>query len=282
MNDTLREYFSYGSFIIPLLKVKKIIEPTKVQWGNKSQYFLHYSTPNSENKTLVIYIHGGGWNNGSPSDFHFIGQKVAMEGYDCIMPGYRKSPKYHYDDIVSDVFKGISEVKKYLSKQSLVYSKIIVMGSSAGSHLGALLCFDAKLQKKYRINPDDFNGFISLAGPLCFDFPQTGTLNILLKDLFGSRDMAVWKKGEPICKLRQGQSIKTLIIQSRHDGLIGFEQAEEFYHRAMELDIPAEICDVPEKQNTHSAYSAGIFLKDRNESVTLNRVFMWIGKIVGE
>lgn len=278
MNDTLREYFSYGSFIIPLLKVKKNIAPVKVQWGNKNQYFLHYSSSSPKNDTLVIYIHGGGWNNGSPADFHFIGQKIAMEGFDCIMPGYRKAPKHHYNEIVDDVFNGYLEIKKYLAGQHNTYSKIIVMGSSAGAHLGALLCFDSKQQKKIGIDSEEFAGFIGLAGPLCFDFPQTDTLNILMKDLFASKDRAFWKRGEPISKLEFKTNAKLLIIQSRHDGLIGYEQAEAFYKRAAELGMQAEICDVPEKQNTHSAYSAGIFLKERTESLTLDKVFDWISK----
>ncbi len=278
MNDTLREYFSYGSFIIPLLKVKKIITPVKVQWGNKNQYFLHYSSPSPKNDTLVIYIHGGGWNNGSPADFHFIGQRIALEGFDCILPGYRKSPKYHYDEIVDDVFKGYLEIKKYIAGSKRTYSKIIVMGSSAGAHLGALLCFDTERQKKIGIDANEFSGLISLGGPLCFDYQQTGTLNILMKDLFASKDRAVWKRGEPISKLTTNTNTRLLLIQSRHDGLIGYEQAEAFYKQAIGLGMQAEIYDVPEKKNTHSAYSAGIFLKERIESPTRDKVFEWILK----
>lgn len=279
MNDTLREYLSYGSFILPLLKVKKQIKPKKIQWGNKHQYFLHYSSANSPGNTLVVYIHGGGWNNGSPIDFHFIGQKIALEGYDCIMPGYRKSPGHHYTEIVDDIFTGFNRIKQYLAEQNLSYSQIIVIGSSAGAHLGALLCFDTVQQNKFNIAQDTFSGFISLAGPLCFDFPQTGTLNILMKDLFGSKDKELWKIGEPVSKLQKGSHIQTLIIQSRHDGLVGFEQAQCFYDRLVQLEVPSEFADVAEKQNTHSAYSAGIFLRERKESPTLDKVFTWIETI---
>lgn len=276
MNDTLREYTSYWHFIIPLLKIKKILKPKKIQWGNKNQYFLHYSSPKSENKILIIYIHGGGWNAGSPSDFHFIGQRIALEGYNCVMLGYRKAPKYHYDDIAEDIFQGFCQVKQYLLEHKIDYSEIIVIGSSAGAHLGALLCYDSKQQKKHGIHSNTFSKFIGLGGPLCFDFPQTGTLNKLMGDLFSSKELSIWKSGEPIAKLKNGQTTKMLIIQSQHDGLIGFRQAESFYNRAVALNIPAELWDVPEKQNTHSAYSAGIFLKEQEESPTLNKMFDWI------
>lgn len=279
MNDTLREYLSYGSLIIPLLKCKKLIAPAKIQWKDRDRYVLHFSSPCKKNGTLVIYIHGGGWNSGSPSDFYFIGQRIALEGYDCIMPGYRKAPKAHFEEIAEDIFSGYCEMKKYLSDKALGYSKTVVIGSSAGAHLGALLCFDIKRQEKYGISADEFDGFISLAGPLCFDLPQTSALNTLAANMFGSKDRSVWKKGEPISKLQKGQKTKILLIQSRHDGIIGFEQAQKFRDRALEIDISAELFEVTEKRDTHSAYSAGIFLDERARSLTLDRVFEWLDRM---
>lgn len=279
MNDSLREYVSYGSFLIPLLKVKKEIQPHKVQWGNKDQYFLHYASTSPQARTLIIYIHGGGWNSGSPSAFHFIGQKIALEGYDCIMPGYRKAPKYHYDEIMEDIFNGYCEIRKYLSEQQLEYEKTIIAGSSAGAHLGALLCFDTMQQEKHDIRACRFDGFVSLAGPLCFDFPQTYAQNKLMKNFFSSGDMSVWKKGEPLSKLNKKYDTELLMIQSKHDGVIRFEQAEKFYHKAIELGMKAELWEVTDIHNTHSAYSAGIFLKDRAESATLNKVFEWFSML---
>ena len=275
MNDTLREYMSYGSFLVPLLKVKKIIQPQKVQWGNKDQYFLHYPS-DSSNHNLVIYIHGGGWNSGSPSAFHFIGQKFALEGYDCIMPGYRKAPRYHFGEIIDDIFRGYGKITEYLSGNKLEYEKTYIIGSSAGAHLGALLCYDREMQERYAISMSTVNGFVSLAGPLCFDFPQTSAQNQLMKGLFASKDLSVWKIGEPLSKLERGQTTPMLIVQSRHDGVIGFHQAAAFCDRANELGIPAELYEVAEARNTHSAYSAGIFLQDRENSSTLNKIFEWI------
>lgn len=279
MNDTLREYLSYGSIIVPLLKVKKIVKPQKVQWGDKNQYFLHYKSPSLKNDTLVIYIHGGGWNSGSPSQFHFIGQKIALEGYDCVMSGYRKSPQYHYEDIVYDIFNGFSKIEKYINDNKLSYSKIMIVGSSAGAHLAALLCSDCEMQKKYGIDSNKLSGLISLAGPLCFDEPRTFELNKLVGDMFGSKDISEWKKGEPIYKLSSGNRTKMLIVQSKHDGIIGFEQAEKFVDYAIELGISAELYEVTEKRNTHSLYSAGIFLCDRNKSPLLDKVINWIENI---
>lgn len=276
MKDSLREFLSYGGFVLPLLKVRKTIRPQRVQWGDRAQYFLHYSAPSPKGKTLVIYIHGGGWNSGSPADFHFIGQRFALAGYDCILPGYRKAPKYHYEDIADDIFRGYREIQEYLRRKSAAYTSITVVGSSAGAHLGALLCFDSERRQKHGIASGQPDSFVSLAGPLCFDFRQTRTQNKLMRDLFSSTSMDVWKTGEPLSKLTGGQAVRTLVVQSRHDGVIGFDQAEKFCRRALELGIDAELYEVAEARNTHSAYSAGIFLRTCQESPTLRKVFDWI------
>ncbi len=279
MNDTLRELFSYGKFIIPIMKVKKEIKPERVQWGNKDQYFLLYPAKEKKSDTLVIYIHGGGWNSGSPRDLYFIGQRVALEGYDCIMPGYRKAPKFHCKEIVEDVFQDYVRIRQYLKEKSRAYSRMIVMGSSAGAHLGALLCFDREYQEKYNIEKEDFDKFICLAGPLCFDYPQTRICNKLMKGLFGTKNLTIWKKWEPISKLKEYQKIKLLIIHSKHDGLIEYNQALAFVKKAQMLGMETEFYDVNEVWNTHSAYSAGIFLKERKDSPTIEKVFSGIEHI---
>ena len=255
-----------------------IVAPTRVNYGdNKAQYFLHYATPISSEHILVVYIHGDGWNSGAPSDFHFIGQNIALQGYDCIMLGYRKTPKFRFDDIRDDIFCGYKAALDYVVEQNLHYNKIVIMGSSAGAHLGALLCCDTSSQKKYGIAADNISGLISIAGPLCFGLQQTGTLNRWTRDLFyGTRNRA---EGDPIMLLSQGQRIPILIVHSRHDGLIGFEQAQTFCSKAAGLGIPAEMYEVSNANETHYAYSVGLFLKERGESEILEKMYSWIDEL---
>jgi acetyl esterase/lipase len=279
MNDTAREYLSYGKFIIPLLKVKKTIKPEEVRWGGKSQYFLYFPAKEPRKNKAVIYIHGGGWNSRTPKQDYYIGQTIASEGYDCFMPEYRKTPKFRYDDIADDVFRGYVEIRKFISEKHLSFDKEIIMGSSARAHLGALLCFDQERQKKLNIEGDSFSGLLTMAGPLYFGLPQTGTLNLLLKNLFGTKDKTQWTKGEPYRMLQPKESFKLFMIQSKHDGLVGWDQAVEFKNKAEENGIPSEIYEVTDAWNTHSAYCAGAFLKKRSESNTLDTAFKMLEKI---
>lgn len=272
MNDTLREYLSYGKFIRPYLKAKKTIKPQEVRWGDKNQYFLFFPSPCKKKNTLVIYFHGGGWNSNSPKLHSFIGQKIGQEGFDCIMAGYRKAPRHRFVEIITDVFVGFQKIQQFVEENGLQYEKTVVMGSSAGAHLAALLCCDTALQNQFGFSPDAVDACIALAGPLCFDDPQTGALNYLLKGLFGTKDKSVWKKGEPYVRLTQHVPVSFFMIHSPHDGLVGYEQAQAFHEKAQQLGIPSSFYTVDDPWDTHSAYCAGIFLQDRKESSTLEKV----------
>ena len=67
-----------------------------------------------------------------------------------------------------------------------------------------------------------------------------------------------------------------LLIQSEHDGLIDYACAERFCEKAKRLGNRCELYPVVDKKNTHSWYTAGIFLETREENRTLDRFFSWI------
>ena len=71
-------------------------------------------------------------------------------------------------------------------------------------------------------------------------------------------------------------NISMLLIQSRHDGLIDFSCAEELYKKAISLGIACELYEVVDKKNTHSWYTAGMFLETREENKGLDKFFSWI------
>ena len=135
MKDFLREMQSYPGIGAKLLTYKREIKPTKVNLGeSKEVYFLHFAPPVKKHSEIIIYIHGGGWNSKSPRDFEFIGQRMAKEGYECILMGYRKVPRVHYNQIIDDVCIEYKAVLKYLKGKESDARRVIIMGSSAGAH----------------------------------------------------------------------------------------------------------------------------------------------------
>lgn len=284
MKDLVREIQSYPGIAAKMLTCKREIKPTKVRLQNSKEiYFLHFAPEIKKHNEVILYIHGGGWNSKSPRDFEFIGQRIAKEGYETIIMGYRKVPRVHYNEIIDDICKEYKLVLKYLKSKDINADRIIVMGSSAGAHLGSLLVYDKSLHQEYKIGAKRFVGFIGIAGPYCFEGKLTWTLKQLVSDLF-EKDQD-WKEGEPYSKLdllEPGDiplNIPMYLIQSDHDGIMDMKQTLLFARKAMEMDIPVTFYRVSDSKNTHSAYSAGVFLEDLSKSKTLQMIFNYIGQL---
>ena len=80
MKDFMRESLSYWGLYKKMFQVKKIFQPQKISFGNnKEQYFLVYEPNKIISDKVIVWVHGGGWNAGSPDYFDFVGQCIAKE-----------------------------------------------------------------------------------------------------------------------------------------------------------------------------------------------------------
>ena len=274
MIDYIRENLSYYELFYHLHKAESTFTPERVDYGpGKDQYFLYYEPDKSVSNKVVVWVHGGGWNAGSPKDFDYVGQFVAKEGYRFVSIGYRLSPKNKYPIQIEDVCAGYNAAMQYLKDKGIDISETIVSGPSAGAHLSSIMTYSRRVQEDCSVDVSNVIGYVGFGGPYRFGKTQGMTLKMLLGMLFEKgydRSQA-----EPLA-LMEASTIPMLLIQSRHDGLIEFACAEEFAQKAKMLGIPCEIYEVEDKKNTHSWYTAGCFFFDREQSKTADRFMKFI------
>ena len=146
-------------------------------------------------------------------------------------------------------------------------------GPSAGAHLASIMCYCRRVQEKYKVDVSSVAGFIGSGGPYSFRDDQSRTISLLLNQLF--KKGYDRRNGEPVVLMGKSH-IPMLLIQSKHDGLIEYACAEDFAKRAVELGNSCELYSVTDKKNTHSWYTAGMFLETRGENKGLNKFFSWI------
>lgn len=254
-----------------LLSCKKTIEPQRVAYGpHPAQYLLDFVPPSPRRETVVVYIHGGGWDKGSPAFFSFIGQRLAREGYRCVLPGYRLVPGFRFPTQIEDVTAGTKTALRHLEAQGVDTRRVVVVGSSAGGQLGALLCYTGELAGR-------FAGFAGLGGAYRFDGEAPLSLRMLSQRLL--------KGGEPRAaqpySLLNEHSPKTpmLLIHGLEDGVVGFACGMDFYRRALALDIPATLYLPEAGKDSHSDYVVGAFLEERKKSGTANVLLGWLEKL---
>lgn len=274
MNDSMRENLSYFGLYMKLFKAKKNVTPKYVSFGeDKDLYFLYYEPEKVTSDKILLWVHGGGWNAGSPKYFDFVGQAMAGFGYRVVSLGYRLSPKNKYPCQIEDVCMGYKAAIKYLQSKKIDVSKIVVSGPSAGAHLTSILVYNDAVRERMNVDISNVIGYIGVGGPYSFTVKNTMAINMLLNQLFTkdyNRD-----EGDP-CILMNKSNIPMLLIQSEHDGLINFSCAEEFKKKAISLGNKCELYSVEDKKNTHSWYTAGMFLKKRDESKTLDKFLSWM------
>ena len=275
MIDYIRENMSYYPLFWKLLfENKKEITPERVDFGNdKEQYFLYYEPAKNVSDKIVVWIHGGGWNAGSPSQFDYVGQAMAKYGYRFVSIGYRLSTKYKYPAQIEDVCKGFNASMKFLQDKGIDTSKVIVSGPSAGAHLSSILCYSSMVQALYNVDVSNVIGYVGFGGPYSFRKDSTKTQKMLVSMLF-SKDYDRLG-GEP-WSLMSESHIPMLLIHSRHDSIVVFECAEDFAEKAKTVGNKCEIYEVEDKKNTHSWYTAGCFFYTREESKTLNRFLTYL------
>ena len=138
------------------------------------------------------------------------------------------------------------------------------------------MCYSKRVQERYKVDVSNVIGYIGFGGPYSFRKDATNTLKMLINMLFAKGYDRT--EGEPK-ELMDKRDIPMLLIQSRHDGLVGFECAEDFAARAKELGNRCEIYEVEDKRNTHSWYTAGCFLFERSENKTLDKFMSWIEEL---
>ena len=274
MNDYLRETTSYFGRYRKMFRVRKKVRPEKVSFGkHKDQYFLYYEPVNIFSDKIIVWVHGGGWNAGNPRFFDYVGQCACDQGYRFVSVGYRLSPRYKYPVQLRDVCAGYNAAVSFLKERGIDVSRIIVAGPSAGAHLTSIMCYCPKVQEKYGVDISNIIGFIGSGGPYSFRDDQSLTLRLLLNQLFKKGYNR--RNGEPVA-LMSHNHIPMLLIQSKHDGLIEYGCAEDFAKRAEAVGNTCELYSVTDKKNTHSWYTAGMFMETREENRGLDKFFSWI------
>lgn len=87
------------------------------------------------NAPLVVFVHGGFWQNRSKNDFSFIAPNLVKSGISVAILGYTLAPFAAIDQIVRDIREGVRAIQAAAKKISLKHDSIWLIGWSAGAHL---------------------------------------------------------------------------------------------------------------------------------------------------
>ena len=193
---------------------------------------------------LVVFIHGGGWQNGDKrSGLHRVAAFVESGEFVGASIGYRLSSEAIWPAQIHDCKAAIRWLRAHADEFGFDPDRIAVMGSSAGGHLVAMLGTSGDVKKlegdlgKHQDVSSRVNCVIDEFGPTNFltmnDFP--GKMDHLAKDspeskLLGRQITEVpelVREASPITHVTKDDP-PILIIHGTKDPLVPYQQSVTF------------------------------------------------------
>ena len=113
------------------------------------------------NAPVLVFIHGGSWEDGSKDIYKFLAEGFTSEGFDIAVPNYRLYPDAVYPQMLEDSAKAVAHVAKQFPERP-----IVIMGHSAGAYNTLMVGLDKTYLSKEGVSVcDRISGIISLAAP---------------------------------------------------------------------------------------------------------------------
>ena len=129
-------------------------------------HFIDLYLPDGECSALVLYLHGGGFVEGTRKDMdesHPFIRDMIDAGYGVANAEYRLYPEAKYPEFIEDAAAAVAFVRKELSEYC-TYKKLIVCGCSAGGYMTGMLCFDRRYLEAVGLEPSDIDAYVHDAG----------------------------------------------------------------------------------------------------------------------
>ena len=107
---------------------------------------------------VIIAVHGGGWQSGSPSFYRHWGPYLAAAGYAVFAIEYRlsKPGEKSYPAAVYDVRAAVQYVRTQAGSLAIDPERIVLMGDDAGAQLAALVALanaEPQFSNQYKSDP---------------------------------------------------------------------------------------------------------------------------------
>jgi acetyl esterase len=96
--------------------------------------------PGDSARTVVLYLHGGGYVIGSPRSHRHLAESIARaSGIACLLPDYRLAPEHPFPAAVEDARAALRWACAHAGELGADPARIGVAGDSAGGNLAAVV-----------------------------------------------------------------------------------------------------------------------------------------------
>ncbi|HSJ72209.1 MAG TPA: alpha/beta fold hydrolase [Acidimicrobiia bacterium] len=214
------------------------------------------TVPRASGPPLIVLVPGGGWETADPAGMVPLAEALAHRGAIVATTTYRAADLgIVFPGQAEDVACAIAEAAERSRLASHAPGEVVVVGHSAGAHLGAIVTLEPdRFLEGCNYPPIRPDRFIGLAGP--YDIARVGSA---ADSLFGVANPApaLLSSANPLDSVASRPDLAVLLIHGLSDSTVPIEFTESF--AAALLAAGHAVTTVyPEGVDHHSIYSSDV------------------------
>ena len=245
---------------------------SRLDFGTDAQsHALVFIPPSSvtAKNTIVLFVHGGGWDMGTPEQYRFIGRFFAERGFPTILAGYRLAPRFVFPAQIEDAVASLRAGLSYFEEKGIHAQRLILGGHSAGAELASLIAYGPWLSDVER---GRISGLFLMSGVLDFSMCTQGRISTLIDKYIGTP--ANREAADPMSYPHGGQGKAALLLHGAEDPLV---DPANSLHFAQSLNGgPSPNAEVRLIARAHHTDTLNLFLRRTAETDILDR---WLSGI---
>ncbi|MCR4316994.1 MAG: alpha/beta hydrolase [Planctomycetes bacterium] len=201
-----------------------------------------------EKLPVALFIHGGGWSQGSRRDFSDLAIAYAGHGFASVCIDYRKLPTWKFPACVEDTKCSVRWIRAHADEYGFDADRICAIGASAGGHLTGLIATSSGVAELEGSGGwEDFSSAVACAVPICpvMDLERVGFLPSI-EEFIGVpmlQNREAYKLASPVHHIDETDP-PVLLVHGTLDPLVPISQSRNFLAKALEAGVDAEIIEV--------------------------------------
>lgn len=196
------------------------------------------SAKGKEPRPVLVFFYGGGWANGTRTEYSYAARPFVEAGYIVVLPDYRKVPEVRFPGFVEDSAAAVKWVQANIGKYGGDPARVSVAGHSAGAYNALMLALDPQW-----LGDKPVAAAISLAGAADF-YPFTSKRAINAMGQFADP-----KATQPVSFLRK-DAPPILLIHGTDDTVVRIRNSESLY--AKQKAAGGDIIIRPQQGGSHN------------------------------
>jgi arylformamidase len=202
------------------------------------------------NAPLVVFIHGGYWQELSKNESCFMATDLVKQGMNLAVVDYTLAPEASINQMIAQCCRAVAWLLQQAQELGFDANKIIIAGSSAGGHLAASV-LQAAQQNLHGLTPRSIAGAILLSG--VYDLRP-------LVNTYVNEPLKLTDEGATVLSpgLYSNQGLPPCVIAYGSNETQEFKRQSEEYHQQLLSDgVPSTCREISQRNHFDIVFDLG-------------------------